>query len=139
MQYFIHIFIDWYNITSKDNSSHLTTLANRIWLYKVQLKGIDIRPLPEIMKENTAYKVGSIVWLKVLQNRSKTVWDGTIDRLSVLVNGMMLHHILNQTQQQVTTALRLRASGSKLKWNWQPSGSRLHLLWSKEQGSIAKN
>lgn len=48
-------------------------------------RGLIDWPSPEIMTENTAYKVGNTVWLKVLQNRNKTVWDGMIDRLSVLV------------------------------------------------------
>lgn len=52
-----------YNITPKDHTSASTALANGIYTYQVQVKGIDVGS-PPACKENTTYKIGAVVSMK---------------------------------------------------------------------------
>ena len=54
----------WYIVTSKDNVSLLTALANLIHCYQVQLKSMDALLPDEPKQLQIGYDVGDRVWIK---------------------------------------------------------------------------
>lgn len=82
-----------YNITPNDDKSASTAPVNGIYIYQVQVKGLDIAT-PLACEKNVTYKIGDLVWVCTIcmSKFGKGVVTGHHGLGSVLVNGM-LHHI----------------------------------------------
>ena len=80
----------WYNVTPKDDISSATALANMVYRYRIQLKGINGTSVPTHNQQQAVFKPGDRVWVKTPHGRCTTKYKvGHVTRITSAQNIMV--------------------------------------------------
>ena len=95
MRYPIQEAVYWYKITPRDDVLPSTAPGNRIYRYKVRVKGLDTLMTSSDPK-NSFYQIEDCEWVKTPHNRCTTKFNrgrvaGVICSQSLLVDGIARH------------------------------------------------
>ena len=86
----------WHNITSKDDVSPYTALADVLHRYHVQIKGVEVNLLPEPEVTRGKYEKGGVVWVKNPRGKCTTKYSTgrvteVISLKSMKIDGVSRH------------------------------------------------